>query len=253
MSQSSPSTPFTEVLSSPFQSIVELRRYRLHPDRREDLIDLFEREFIESQETCGMSVLGQFRDLDRPDDFVWLRGFAGMQQRAEALAAFYDGPVWSAHKDAANATMECSDDVHLLRPCGPGFDFVGATRPGLSEQAPPNLLAITIISLKETKVNDFAELFDSTYNPLLVQAGASPLGTFATLDMPNNYPRLPVRTDRAFIWINRFENAERHEAFRSALSRSGFWSLLGASRAKGASAIEATELRLEPTARSLLR
>ncbi|UUP16321.1 NIPSNAP family protein [Nitratireductor thuwali] len=221
MSQSSPSTPFTEVLSPPFQPIVELRRYRLHPDRREDLIDLFEREFIESQEACGMSVLGHFRDLDRPDDFVWLRGFAGTEKRAEALAAFYDGPVWAAHKDAANATMESSDDVHLLHPCGtgPGFDFAGTVRP----------------------------------KPLLVEAGAAPMGSFATLDVPNNYPRLPVRTDKAFIWINRFEDAGRHEAFRSALSRSGFWNLLGATRAKGASAIEAMELRLEPATRSLLR
>lgn len=151
--------------------------------------------------------------------------------------------------------MESSDDVHLLHPCGtgPGFDFAGTVRPRLAEKTPASLFAITIVSLKETKVKDFAELFDSTYKPLLVEAGAAPMGSFATLDVPNNYPRLPVRTDKAFIWINRFEDAGWHEAFRSALSRSGFWNLLGATRAKGASAIEATELRLEPATRSLLR
>ncbi len=57
------------------------------------LIDLFDREFIESQEELGMRVLGQFRDLSRPDRFVWLRGFPDMSSRRDALAAFYGGPV----------------------------------------------------------------------------------------------------------------------------------------------------------------
>ena len=54
-------------------NIIELRQYTLRPGQRDTLIELFEREFIESQDTCGMTVLGQFRDLDDPDRFVWLR------------------------------------------------------------------------------------------------------------------------------------------------------------------------------------
>ncbi|MCE3544317.1 NIPSNAP family protein, partial [Escherichia coli] len=50
-----------------FSSIVELRRYTLHPGRRDDLIDLFDTHFLESQEACGMTVIGQFRDPDDPD------------------------------------------------------------------------------------------------------------------------------------------------------------------------------------------
>ena len=42
-------------------SLVELRRYTLHPGQRDTLIDLFDREFVESQETQGLLVLGQFR------------------------------------------------------------------------------------------------------------------------------------------------------------------------------------------------
>ncbi|RZL06943.1 MAG: NIPSNAP family protein, partial [Rubrivivax sp.] len=34
--------------------IVELRRYTLHPGQRDTLIELFEREFVESQEALGM-------------------------------------------------------------------------------------------------------------------------------------------------------------------------------------------------------
>src|SRR5687767_8691250 len=83
--------------------VIELRQYTLHPGRRDRLIELFEREFIEPQEVLGMRVLGTFRDIDDPDRFVWLRGFDGMASRGEALPAFYGGPVWERHRDAANA------------------------------------------------------------------------------------------------------------------------------------------------------
>ena len=74
--------------------VVEFRQYMLHPGRRDDLIVLFERELIEPQETAGMALVGQFRDADEPDRFVWLRGFPDMETRAEALGRFYHGPAW---------------------------------------------------------------------------------------------------------------------------------------------------------------
>ena len=92
----------TRVLCSP---VVELRQYTLHPGQRDTLIDLFDREFVESQEALGARIIGQFRDLDHPNRFVWLRGFQDMPTRREALQAFYSGPVWKAHSAAANATM----------------------------------------------------------------------------------------------------------------------------------------------------
>jgi NIPSNAP len=96
--------------------VVELRQYTLHPGQRDVLIDLFDREFVETQEEVGIKVIGQFRELDHPDRFVWLRGFRDMTSRAKALNDFYGGPVWKAHREAANATMIDSDNVLLLRP-----------------------------------------------------------------------------------------------------------------------------------------
>ena len=69
-------------------AIVELRQYTLHPGQRDTLIELFEREFIETQEAAGMRVLGQFRDLDDGLRFVWLRGFDSMESRRASLEAF---------------------------------------------------------------------------------------------------------------------------------------------------------------------
>src|SRR3981081_3533051 len=96
--------------------IVELRQYALRPGKRHELIDLFDREFVETQEALGMKIIGQFRDLDQRNGFVWLRGFSDMVSRAQALQDFYGGPVWKAHRESANATMIDSDNVLLLRP-----------------------------------------------------------------------------------------------------------------------------------------
>src|ERR1035438_10579967 len=106
--------------ASQVDRVIELRQYTLHPRQRDVLIDLFDREFVETQESVGMRSMGQFRDLDDPNRFVWLRGFADMASRALGLEAFYGGPVWAAHRNAANATRIDSANALLPRPCPPG-------------------------------------------------------------------------------------------------------------------------------------
>ncbi|RWG94112.1 NIPSNAP family protein, partial [Mesorhizobium sp.] len=171
-------------LASP---IVELRQYTLKPGDRETLIALFDREFIESQEAVGMTVIGQFRDLDRPDMFVWLRGFADMEARRKALTAFYEGPVWAEHRDAANATMIDSDDVLLLKPAWPdaGFDLSRRERSTVSEgenkSAQPHLDGIVEISihhLRHGMETGFAERFRAEMVPQLTASGGRLLGAF---------------------------------------------------------------------------
>ncbi len=68
--------------------IVELRQYVLRPGQRDVLIEPFDAELVETQEDVGMKVIGQFRDLDDPNGFVWLRGFPDMAARTRSLAAF---------------------------------------------------------------------------------------------------------------------------------------------------------------------
>src|SRR5512146_96086 len=120
--------------------ILELRQYALHPGKRDALIELFEREFIETQAAAGIHVIGQFKDLDEPDSFVWMRGFPDMPRRKRALQAFYEGPAWKRHREAANATMIDSGNVLLLRPAraASGFRAYGSggiaqTRRGMSQ------------------------------------------------------------------------------------------------------------------------
>lgn len=174
--------------------IVELRRYRLHPGRRDALIGLFEERFIEPQEAVGARVLGTFRMETDPDAFVWLRGFTHMAARKAALEAFYGGPVWRANRDAANATMIDSDDVHLLRAIAPeGGLPVEARLPRMGEQAPG--IRYTLL-LSELRYSDWVGQYHLWLRLFLRKAGADPVASFATLPVENNFPRLPVWRNR---------------------------------------------------------
>src|ERR1700722_4864965 len=69
-------------------AIVEIRQYTLYPGQRDVLIDLFDRYFVDGLTADGMTVIGQFRVLDNPNRFFWLRGFPSMEARGKALPAF---------------------------------------------------------------------------------------------------------------------------------------------------------------------
>src|SRR5262245_26123885 len=171
--------------------IVELRQYTLHPGQRDVLIGLFDREFVETQEAEGMRVLGQFRDLDQPDRFVWLRGFPDMPARARALGAFYGGPAWKAHSKAANATMVDSTNVLLLRPSRPasGFSLEGLQRPGPGSTDRSRRIVIgTVYYFAAPPTDEFVAFFEREVAPLLEAAGASILGRFVTESSPNTFP-----------------------------------------------------------------
>lgn len=228
------------------EAIVELRQYTLFGGQRDVLIDLFEREFVQPQDEVGAQVLGTFRDLDDPDRFVWLRGFAGMEARREALTRFYTGPAWRAHRAAANATMKDSDNVLLLRPVGRDPEWRGHAAPGL--------LTINIHDLGRVDPEAFAAFFDITLRPRLVLAGAEPIATLVTEPATNTFPALPVREgDSVFAWFAWFpdERAERAAAARAA--RFTGWRDSAPEALLPALARKPERLRLHPTATSKLR
>jgi quinol monooxygenase YgiN len=235
--------------------VVELRQYTLVPGQRETLIALFEREFIETQEATGMIVMGQFRDLNNPDRFVWLRGFSDMASRARQLEEFYGGPVWKKHRDAANATMIDSNNVLLLRPASPtgGFHLGHLKRPPLgSTTERASLLVAMIYHLGKAKGADFAVFFEGELQPRLTKEGVSVLASFVTETHPNTFPRLPVREDaNVFVWFSRFSDRETYEKCVAAVAESM------CQRDVAAKLFELIKeqpevLMLAPTARSLL-
>jgi hypothetical protein len=226
--------------------IVELRQYTLRPGQRDVLIELFDREFVETQEAVGMAVLGQFRDLDAPDRFVWLRGFPDMPARAESLGAFYGGPAWKAHGPAANATMVDSDDVLLLRPVGQRWAFPEPpdARPPAGRPAPASVVLATLCFADRPFDSAFTDHFEQRLYPALAATGGPPFACLSTEYAENTFPALPVRTgEHVLAWFTGFPGrTEMAEHLR--LTEAGKWP-------DGITRIQ--RLRLAPTARSLLR
>jgi quinol monooxygenase YgiN len=233
-------------------AVVELRRYGLRPGHREALVELFDREFVETQEETGMCILGQFRDLDDPDRFVWLRGFSGMETRKEALESFYGGPAWKRHAQAANATMIDSDDVLLLRPVAPlEHDPSRRAAPGATADA-RGLLAVMILPLARATATDVPALFQHAVEPALRDAGISVLATYVSEHAENTFPALPLREDMdVFVWMSLFEDEAEHARHVGELERSPVWRDTRRSLAAHVAGREEV-LRLRPTARSAL-
>jgi hypothetical protein len=233
--------------------IVELRRYALRPGARETLIELFDRELVETQEEVGMQVLGQFRDLDDPDSFVWLRGFSDMPTRKRALKAFYGGPTWKEHAGAANATMIDSDNVLLLRPVS-GLVLEADDRPAPGSTASqPGLLVVTIYPLNKAAVVVFPAFFTRELEPALHAAGMPVLATYATEHSPNTYPALPVRDDaEVFVCMTIVRDETDHARGVAELEQSPLWrDRISHTLARYLDG-QPVVLRLTPTSRSLI-
>ncbi len=219
--------------------VVELRQYTLKPGQRETLIELFDRHLLEPQEAAGMTIVGQFRDLRRPDRFVWVRGFEDMTARHAALERFYDGPVWTAHRDRANATMVDSDDVLLLKPARPDLSFELEDRDRRAS-AEETLVLSGIHSLTAPADAQLVLRFEERVMPELAARDIRLRGVFVTESAPNTF-RLPVREgENALVWFGVMDRTRADEK------------LGGLSDACALDGVKPVLLELSPTSRSRL-
>lgn len=221
--------------------VVELRQYTLKPGQRDVMIDLFDRHFVESQESAGMTIIGQFRDRQRSDRFVWMRGFPDMPGRHHALDRFYNGPVWAAHRTAANDTMQDSDDVLLLRPARPTTAFL------LEEHRagdPATGVLIAVYQLSRPADESVVSKFETHGRPPLRGHGIDVRGVFVTETAANTFTQLPVREgEHVLVWVGTFDRARTSPAWLDSVAR--------ASELDGTVG-RPTLLDLEPSSRSLL-
>jgi hypothetical protein len=234
-------------------AVLDLRQYTLYDGRRDDLISLFDREFVEGQETYGMHVCGQFRDLDDENQFVWLRGFPGLDARAEALRGFYSGPVWKAHSTEANATMKDSDNALLLRPVslGASWPTLETPRPAVGSTEAGTSLVAGAVHHRASPDDGLVEFFTAQVVPVLTESGARLAGIFETLPAENNFPALPLRDETVLVWFAVFADDTAYRQYGGRLAESAAWPEIAAELERRCSK-PTQELRLRPTTRSQL-
>lgn len=237
-------------------TVLELRQYVTYPGTRDSLVHLFEERFIESQEAVGIKVVAQFRDLNDPDHFTWVRGFASMEARRKALGDFYDGALWAANRDAANATLYDNDDVLLLRPVSrdAGFAYDPRRRPAPGKEASGSFVVAQIYYFNKSVTPEFMGFFDRDLMPLFERHGARVLARLVSEKSPNTFKRLPVREDvDVFVWFAGFPSRAAYDTYLVSLGQDAAWSHKRFGELRKSLARPPETLMLTPTSRSQLR
>lgn len=232
--------------------VLELRQYKIFAGKREEMIAVFDGKLIEGQEEVGMRVLGQFRDLDDPNRFTWMREFPSMEARGKALTVFYTGAVWKTHRGEANPLLEDNDNVLLLKPA---TAELAMNVPPPSERAKvertqsAGVFVVTIYYLWKDPSEGFTQFFTEKLEPELTAAGLPVLGGYVTESTPNNFPPLPVRQhEKVFVWFTRTQGAASYDQALAKLDRNPISRELRNYEERSRQI-----LRLAPTSRSLLR
>ncbi|HEX7129349.1 MAG TPA: hypothetical protein VF217_04675 [Rhodanobacteraceae bacterium] len=231
--------------------VVELRRYDIAPGQRDRFVRYFDTYFPEAFEQLDCMVFGQFEDRAAPTRFVWLRGYHDISARPVADAAFYYGPVWREHRVKVNALFPGeSDNVLLLRPLAPDTQIpvLPAVDPVDEAHGAHGVVVAQIFAVKKGNEAAFATRAQRAFARYQT-ANVHPAGVLVTLDVPNNFPQLPIRGDGPFlVWLGVVENdaaLKQFESLATAVERT----LGDTGMLRGAP----ERLVLDPTPRSRLR
>ncbi len=233
-----------------FQAI-EFRRYTLKPGVREDFARYFESYFPEAIEQIGAIVEGSFVERKNQNGFTWIRGFHTIEDRALVNAAFYAGPLWKEHKAKMNEMIDDSDNVMLLRPLSPeqGVIILPAVDPVSEANGAQGVVVAQIFAIKSDRVDAFAKEAETAFAAYRA-VGAREAGVLVTLDVKNNFPQLPVRTDGPFlVWLGILKDNQMLETGFTPLAERSLQSLSATGLLRGTPEL----VVLDPTPRSRLR
>lgn len=185
-------------------TVFELRRYTVADGTRDHFATYFDAYFPEGFEQVGAIAVGQFLERKKPNGFTWIRGFHSLEERAAANAAFYYGPLWHEHAKTANDILIDSDNVLLLEALNPDRQppILPSVDPVTEPTGAHGIIVAQIFAVATGQVDRFARSAESSFARYRAAAGVRDAGTLVTLDVKNNFPQLPIRTDGPYlVWL----------------------------------------------------
>jgi hypothetical protein len=231
--------------------VIEFRRYTVKEGKREHFAEYFESYFPEAFQQMGAMAFGQFFERKNPVGFTWIRGFKNTDARAIVNAGFYYGPLWREHASTMNSLMVDSDNVLLLRPLRPerGVSVLPSVDPVTEGKGAQGVVVAQIFAVKANSVDAFAQQAEATFAGYRA-AGAREAGVLITLDAPNNFPQLPVRTDGPYlVWLGIIKDNQTLDTRFTPLTERSLQSLSAMGLLRSAPEL----VILDPTRRSRLR
>ena len=179
--------------------IIDLRDYTLKPNTRDRFVECCETVIFPEQERLGATILGMFRDAQRPNRVVWLRAMPDMAERQRILTAFYaHGEVWRANHREVNSWLVDSHNVLLVKPVSE-----------LMAPATDDSVVAMYTRVSQEPLSPVEECDDVSRT--VTRVGGRLLAELATDPSENNYPRHPIRTGEfGFVWFATFD-PERYQ------------------------------------------
>lgn len=180
--------------------VIELRRYPIAPGKRPAFAKYYDDWFPAAFEQLGVLIFGEFFERGQYN-FTWIRGFHTIEDHAIAQARFYYGPIWREHRNLANSLLPGVDDnvlqLHALNsqtevPAMPAVD------PVKEPNGAQGVVIAEIYAVKKDDIQAFSERALRAFSRYDV-SGVRAAGVLVTLDAPNNFPQLPVRTDGPYL------------------------------------------------------
>jgi hypothetical protein len=230
--------------------VFEFRRYTIKLGKREQFARYFESYFPEAFQQLGALAVGEFFESN-PNTFTWIRAFRSLEDRAIINSAFYYGPVWKEHKATLNELMLDSDNVLLLTPlhAQEGVAVLPAVDPITEAGGADGVIVAQIFAVVPGTMAALAEKAGSVFAQYR-RAGAREAAVLITLDVPNNFPQLPVRTDGPYlVWIGVIQDQAGFESKLSSLMAEGGRALSATGWVRG----EPETTTMTPAPRSRLR
>ena len=166
-------------------------------------------------------------------------------------AAFYYGPLWKEHKKTLNDLIIDSDNVMLLRPLSPerGVPVLPAVDPVTEANGAQGIVVAQIFAVKANSVEAFAKEAETTFARYRA-TGAREAGVMVTLDVNNDFPQLPIRTDGPYlVWLGILKDNQMLENDFTPVAQRSLQSLSATGLLRGTPEL----VVLEPTHRSRLR
>jgi hypothetical protein len=231
--------------------VIEFRRYTIRDGEREHFARYFESYFPEAFQQLGAIAFGQFFERKNHSAFTWIRGFKNTDDRATVNAAFYYGPLWKEHASTMNDRLIDHTNVLLLRPLRPerGITVLPAVDPVTEGNGARGVVVAQIFAVKANGVDAFAQQAEATFARYRAE-GAREAGVLITLDVPNNFPKLPFRTDGPYlVWLGIIKDNETLETRLNPLVERSLQSLSATGLLRGTPEL----VVLDPTSRSRLR
>jgi len=204
--------------------VIEFRRYTTKQGAaREQFAYYFESYFPEAVQQLGALILGHFLERGSRSGFVWIRGFHDVAARGSVNEAFYNGPLWKEHSATMNDRLIDHTNVLLLQPLRPerGITVLPAVDVVAEASGARGVVVAQIFAVTAGSVEAFAQQAEKTFASYR-DAGVREAGVLETLDVPNNFPRLPFRTDGPYlVWLGIMKDDQTLDAqFKPLVERS---------------------------------